>query len=34
MRCSIEMKDITVFIYDTYTYMYNYDIKYNVDVFI
>ena len=29
------MKDITVFIYDTYTYqIYNYDIKYNLDIFI
>ena len=29
------MKDITVFIYDTYTYhIYNYDIKYNLDIFV
>ena len=31
---SIEMKYNTTFMYGTYTYMYNYDIKYHADLFI
>ena len=34
MTLSIEMKYNTIFMDDTYKYLYNYDIKYNVEFFV